>query len=103
MPIFRVEAEIEVMVFAKDWEEAEREARDAVREELRWNSDGFTMYGPDEVTDPLHLFDWKDARPHNRDDNLTCAQIMELEAERKAKTPPTIEEIEAAGQQRLVP
>jgi hypothetical protein len=100
MPIFRVEAEIEVMVFAKDEDEAERLAADAVRAELRYGEP--TLWPPTRVEDVPSLMGWQDCSPYNRKDSMTCRAVMEAEAAAEAARPPTLEEIEAAGQQRLI-
>jgi hypothetical protein len=105
MPLFRVEAEFDVVFFAEDEAQAEIDARDAVREALRWESDGFVMWGPNRVKAKDLDRDWLSSYPYNRetDDSRSCEQILEAEEEAERKRVPTAEEIEAAGQQRLVP
>jgi hypothetical protein len=100
MPIYYVEADIGVMILADSEEAAERMAERALAEEVRWNGIG-NHWPPCRVT-ALDMYpNWADALPHGSTER-TCAQILGAEAEAEKRRPPTAEEIEAAGQQRLI-
>lgn len=104
MPLYRLTAEIEIVMYAEDWSEAEDGARDCMRDAIRDDPGEFQLTGPHEVKVGGYLGEWHNSRPYNRDgDDLTCTQILAMEAEAEKRRPPTVEEIEAAGQVRLIP
>jgi hypothetical protein len=104
MPLYKVEFEGEVVIYSEDGPPDEWDVRDAVKDEL-WDGggvDGLCIYAAERVTDKTWLGEWSNSRPHGREDDKTCNQILAAELEAEKRRPPTTEEIEAAGQQRLI-
>jgi hypothetical protein len=76
MPLFRVLAEVEVMIVAEDEAEAWDAARSSVEKEIRMGSDAFTVESVSEVTDPKNLGDWKGSIPYGGDGNTKCEDVI---------------------------
>jgi hypothetical protein len=106
MPLYKVQFEGEVVIYTEGETPGEYEVRDAIREEISGMGggvDGLCVYSPERVTAKTFLGEWAQSRPYEREDDMTCAQILAAEAEAEKRRPPTAAEIEAAGQVRLIP
>jgi hypothetical protein len=105
MPLYKVEFEGEVVIYSEGEPPGYYDIQEAIREELSGMGggiDGLLIWDPERVTPKTHIGEWANSRPYERDDDKTCAEILAEEAEAEARRPPTPEEIEAAGQQRLI-
>ena len=107
MPIYRITAsvDLEAMVYAETYNEAVAVADEAMQDHI--NDDGINVLGAvccdhKPIKDVRSLGDWRDSLPYNSDDDRTCRQHIEDEADDAKRRPPTLAELEAAGQQRLL-
>lgn len=101
MPLFHVEIDLELYVVADSQDEAERIAERHLHEEAHsacyWASEPVTK----EENVPG---DWIDCLPYGaKRSGKTVRQILAEQAEAERTRPPTLAEIEAAGQVRLIP
>ena len=105
MPLYKVEFEGDVVIYSEDGPPGHYDSRDAISEELSamgGGIDSLCIWDAEKVTLKTHIGEWEKCRPHGRDDDKSCAEIMQEEAEAEKRRPATAEEIEAAGQQRLI-
>jgi hypothetical protein len=108
MPIYRITAsvDLEAMVYADSYNEAVAAADEAMQDHI--SDDGINVLGMvscdhKPIKDARFLGDWRTSLPYNSDDDRTCQQILEDEADTEKRRPPTAAELEAAGQVRLCP
>lgn len=100
--LFHVSFEFDMVVLAEDEKEARQVAEDDCDDAFRDCRYGLYPF-VDEIRDMSLLpSEWARSAPWGGDGSATCEQIMLAIEEAEKKRPPTAEEIEAAGQMRLL-
>lgn len=101
--LFVVEIERTIMVMASDRKKAEAIASEA-ESEFSFSSDNEAEFGAYEVGKYM-LAGWEDAIPYGMKNmkDQTCSQIKDALDEYERTRPPTRAELEAMGQQPLIP
>jgi hypothetical protein len=98
LPLFHCEIELDLYVEADDEDEAESLAESHAGEELHR-----AAVWVNQVTTGSYIdADVLRSRPWGGDGSKTIAQLLASYAEAERNRPPTTDEIEAAGQQRLI-